>query len=499
MKFLLLLLLLSVIGGVTYFSLKQNVAPMTKTPLWILWLVLMVPPFVLSGLMLVIGEKQPLPPGGLLFIIGLFFLCFFFYQFLIQQGRTQKQNLPAETDASEGKPVTSPKTDPPKKLNPITSEEEKLLRNCFPWGTYYLQNLDYHPQAILCRGKLRSQPEVAYKTIRHNIEDKFGDRFIIIFQEGARNSPFFALVPNPWAKKRDRESNESLTRPLLALALFAITLFTTTLAGAEMAGVSPQEWQADATVLLRGVPYSLALVGILGLRELSHYFAAVRYRVRSTLPYFIPIPLWLGTLGAFIQMRSPVPHRKALFDIAIAGPLVGFLLALPTLFWGLSHSTVVPLNDESSMLNPNSLNPRFSLLMALASKLALGDRFTLETAIHLNPVAVAGYLGLAIVALNLMPVGQLEGGRIVHAMFGQRTAAVVGQIARILMLVLALIQQDFLIWAIILLFLPIADEPALNDVTELDNWRDGLGLLALALLLPILLPVPGMVAQWLNI
>jgi membrane-associated protease RseP (regulator of RpoE activity) len=102
-------------------------------------------------------------------------------------------------------------------------------------------------------------------------------------------------------------------------------------------------------------------------------------------------------------------------------------------------------------------------------------------------------------ALNLMPVGQLDGGHIVHAMFGQRTAAIIGQITRLLMLVLALIQPDFLIWAILLFLMPITDQPALNDVTELNNWRDFLGLIALVVLIMILLPLPGSLAHWLNI
>jgi membrane-associated protease RseP (regulator of RpoE activity) len=124
---------------------------------------------------------------------------------------------------------------------------------------------------------------------------------------------------------------------------------------------------------------------------------------------------------------------------------------------------------------------------------------TSETAIHLHPVAVAGYIGLVVTALNLMPVGQLDGGHIVHAMFGQRTGATIGQITRLLVLVLALQERDLLLWAIILLFMPVADEPALNDVSELDNWRDFWGLLALIILVSIVLPPPATITGLLNI
>lgn len=493
------LLLFILLGLMTYLIVKRSVANLTKTPIWLLWLVLMTPAVIWLAWSLFVGEETPIP---FILMFGPFIFCPLLYWWLIQKGRRDR---PTDAEANSVQNPSTPENSidlakkEPQKIRPITQDEEKLLRNCFPWGTYYLQNLDYHPQAILCRGKLRSNPEVAYQTIRENIEEKFGDRFIVVFQEGLPNQPFFALVPNPRAKKVDRRETEKLKRPGLAIALLLITLFTTTVAGAEISGVSTEQLQANSALLTKGLPYSLGLVAILGLHELSHYFAAVRYKIRTTLPYFIPIPFFIGTFGAFIQMRSPVPHRKALFDVAIAGPLGGFILTVPLLIWGLSLSEVVPLSDESTLLNFKSLDPRFSFLMAVLSKATLGSELTANMGIHLHPLAVAGYLGLIVTALNLIPIGQLDGGHIVHAMFGQRQAIAIGQIARLLVLLLGLRQQEFLIWALILLFMPIADEPALNDITDLDNKRDMLGLFALALLVVVLLPVPGTIAQWLNL
>jgi membrane-associated protease RseP (regulator of RpoE activity) len=122
-----------------------------------------------------------------------------------------------------------------------------------------------------------------------------------------------------------------------------------------------------------------------------------------------------------------------------------------------------------------------------------------ETAIDLHPVAVAGYLGLIVTAFNLMPVGQLDGGHIVHAMFGQRASMAIGQVARLCMLLLSFLEEGLWLWAIILLLTPLNDEPALNDVSELDNRRDFLGLLAIGLLLIILLPAPRILLEWLNV
>ncbi|MEO8891778.1 MAG: site-2 protease family protein, partial [Coleofasciculaceae cyanobacterium] len=176
----------------------------------------------------------------------------------------------------------------------------------------------------------------------------------------------------------------------------------------------------------------------------------------------------------------------------------GFIVTLPLLIWGLAHSDVVPLSDASRLFNFESINPRFSLLLTILSKLALGSEFTAQSAINLHPVAIAGYVGLIVTALNLIPVGQLDGGHIVHAMFGQRTGAAIGQITRLIVLVLALLEKDLLVWAIILLFMPVADEPALNDVSELDNWRDLWGFAALVILVCIILPAPAPIIGLLN-
>ncbi|MEC4806933.1 MAG: site-2 protease family protein [Jaaginema sp. PMC 1079.18] len=464
----------------------------------------MIPPLVLTFLVLALrSDLQDLPTAVWWGVLGLFFVCPLIYHYLIQvQRREIPKSSPETTSASRDRPAIdlqkAPKTPQPQ-VRPISEAEEKELRNCFPWGTYYLQNLDYHPQAILCRGRLRATPEVAYQTIRQNIEQKFGDRFVIVFQEGAKNRPFFALVPNRWSKSKSSEEDEELQRPGLALALLAITLFTTTIAGAMMAGVSTEEIQSNSQLLRQGLPYSLSLMAILGVHELFHYLTTLRYRIKATLPYFVPIPFFIGTFGAITQMRSPVPNRRALFDTAIAGPLGGFIVSLPILIWGLSLSEVAKVTETTSLFNFDSLDPRFSLFMATLSKIALGAELSPGTAIDLHPIAIAGYLGIVVTALNLMPVGQLDGGHIVHAMFGQRTAAGIGQVARLLLLGLSLIHQEFLIWAIILLFMPILDEPALNDVTELDSKRDILGLISLAILIAILLPIPDTVTQWLNL
>jgi membrane-associated protease RseP (regulator of RpoE activity) len=492
----LLLSLFVSLGLITYFIIQKNVSHITKTPIWLLWLVLMTPSFVWMSWFLIYGENKPLP---ILLIFGPFLLCPWLYWWLVQKGRivtTPEENSSILGENTNGSDTSS--TDAAK-VRPINATEERSLRDCFPFGVYYLQQLDYRPQAILCRGKLQTAPETAYDRIKKNVEGVFGDRFLVLFQESLQGQPFFALIPNPNTEVAEEKPQEVLTRPWLAAFLLLVTILTTTLVGAEMSGVTPEQLQDNWMVLFQGLPYSFGVIAILGVHELSHYLTAVHYRVRTTLPYFIPIPFFLGTFGAFIQMRSPIPHRKALFDVAIAGPLGGLVIALPLLFWGLSLSEVVPLTEKSTMLQFNALDPRFSLLFALIGKLAMGATFIKGTSIDLHPLAIAGYIGLIVTALNLMPVGQLDGGHIIHAMLGQRSAIAISQIARIGMIILAFVERDYFLWAILLLLMPVSDQPALNDVTELDNRRDFLGVFSMAILVMILLPLPEVLAKWLQI
>lgn len=496
------LFLLLLLGLITYF-IVQRVSTVTRTPIWLLWLVAMMPAFIWSGWALTNNRR---PPPSYLVLVPLL-VCLVLYWLLIQWGRITPQQ-PDPTRAEEPTIAPSNTLEPQMEaaaVRPIDKVEEQHLQTCFPWTVYYLQNVEYRPQAVICKGHLRSNPEVAYRTIRENVERQFGDRFLVVLQEGPNGKPFFALVANPRSKKyAGRVEKEVLTRPVLAGGLFLITFCTTCLAWLQISGQldGGKSIQLSPDLLAQGLPYAIVLLLILGVHELAHYFTARRHRIRATLPYFIPVlPLpWFpfGTFGAFIQIRSPIPNRKALFDVGFAGPMMGFILALPLLMWGLSHSEVVSLPQQPNLFNVQAFDPRFSLLFALVAKLMLGGALTTGMAIKMHPVAVASSLGLVVTAFNLMPVGQLDGGHIVHAMLGQRTGAMIGQVARLLLLLLSFAQRYLMLWAIVLFLIPTNDEPALNDVTELDNRRDLLGILSLALLLLIILPVPAFIGNLLN-
>lgn len=493
------------LGVVTYLMIRRFTA-MTTTPVWMLWLVMMAPVLVLMMWVLVKGEEPP--PAVLTY--GLLILCPLLYAVMVLVGATTAQKDAAKAAIAarktEGNASDKPKA-PPK---PLTRDEETVLQRCFPWSVYYLQDIEYRPQAMICKGKLKAAPQDAYAAVQKNVQTSFGDRFLVLLREGLGDAPFFALVPNPQAKnaaaaeglsriqaERIRQMNAPAFRPVLALGLAIATLLTTTFVGAlSFGGVTPEALQADPSLLKAGLAYGLSLMIILGVHEGGQYWATRHHHLKSTLPYFIPVPFFLGTFGAFMQTRSPIPNRRVLFDVGVTGPLAGLLVSLPILLWGLSQSTVIPLGDQSQLFNFESVDPTRSALLLLASKLTLGDLLVSGSAIQLHPLAISGCLGLIVTALNLMPVGQLDGGHIVHAMYGQRTAAIVSQVARLMMLALSFVYRDYLLWAILLLFIPAA-EPALNDVSELNSLRDFVGLFALTLLVLIILPAPAALQGWL--
>lgn len=471
------------LGLTLYFIVQRSVVRVTHTPWWQLWLALMIPAFVIVGWAIARQSVEAMPMP---LLIGSFSVSVVLYLFLI----TKNPRLPAEQgDAAPsiaGAGANESTPDAPAVI-PLSKDEQAQLQNCFPWSVYYLKNVDLRPQAVICRGQLRGEAEVAYQTVRQNIQAAFGDRFLVLFQTNAAEQPFFALVKNPYIKLQ-----RSLQRPWLALGLLLLTFVTTTLAGLGLSNPTfdPESLSTNPRILLNGLPYAISLLGILGIRELSYYFTARSYHIQITLPYFIPIPFAFGTVGAYLYKRSPIPHRKALFDIGFAGSLVGLIIALPILIWGLMHSDLTSLPSKPTILSTNAFNPRFSIAFAVLCRIVFGQNLTSSLGVDLHPIAVAGGFGLIFTAIKLIPFGQFDGGRIIHAMYGQRMGLIVSQISRILILLLSFVQPILLYLGIFLMVVPAADEPALNDVSELDNYRDALGLLALGIMLLLILPVP---------
>jgi membrane-associated protease RseP (regulator of RpoE activity) len=278
--------------------------------------------------------------------------------------------------------------------------------------------------------------------------------------------------------------------PSVHILLFLATVVTTTLAGAGLfnAGVPTLEMIRERWT--EGLPFSLTLMAILLSHEMGHYTAAKIHRVRATLPYFIPgPPILVGTFGAFIRMRSAPRSRHALFDIGAAGPWAGMVVAIPAVIVGLSLS-------ELALIPPRFSGLYFgdSLMFKMLTRVVVGP-IPLGYDIMLHPIAMAGWFGLFVTVLNLLPVGQLDGGHVVYAMFGRAH----GLIARLFLL--AIIGVGFLgwygwfLWVALLLFMGIGHPPTVDQETTLGPFRLLLGWLTLAMFILTFIPVPILIIE----
>jgi len=277
------------------------------------------------------------------------------------------------------------------------------------------------------------------------------------------------------------------SRWIINLVLFIATLLSTLFVGASYgAETVDQVWQ-----IWRGWPFAASILLILGAHELGHYFAARHHNVPVTLPYFIPMPLSLfGTLGAFIRLQGPVSNRRALFDVGAAGPLAGLFFALPILFLGLATSDVGPVM-------PGGIYEGNSVLYALA-KLAVFGRLLPSNGldVHLNQVAWAGWVGLFVTGLNLIPVGQLDGGHVAYSLLGERAKGLFWPsiVGLALIVVYSYLQGAFtgtwLLWIFLLLSFGRVHARPLEDISELDPRRRVLAVITLALFFLTFVPFP---------
>ena len=333
----------------------------------------------------------------------------------------------------------------------------------------------------LFRGPLRDSASVSFEKLNRTLPKGF----VPLVQEDDQLGAKIVLIP----KAAEEEISRKPVRPWLHWLLFGLTLLTTTWAGASQQGVNLAEEPGRFTV---GLQYSIGLLLILGVHELGHFFMARRHAMDVTPPYFIPVPFGLGTFGAFIQMRSPPANRQALFDVAVAGPLAGFVIAVPALLLGLRFSSIIP--GSADTISHGFLHGAMvgsSILFTVLTRLSLGDAAQYGAHVQLSPLAFAGWLGLFITALNLMPVGQLDGGHITRAMFGSRVAQTISSLAMWSLFLLALfVWPGLMMWAIIVFLIAGRGAPPLNDLTPLDTGRMVVGYIAILILILILAPMP---------
>ena len=310
-------------------------------------------------------------------------------------------------------------------------------------------------------------------------------------------------------------------RPLVHLGLFALTIAATFVTFLwQFCG-----WKSgmpSAAAVANSLAFSLCTVLILGAHEMGHYVAARLHKVDSSLPYFIPLPmLGFGTLGAVIRLRNPIPHRNALVDIGAAGPLAGFLVALPVIAIGLRHSSVIPAvvhdaHDLPGALSLWSLGKAFvawaaarvghpigavpalgddyvfgdSLLMLGLQRLVLG-KIGAASDVMWHPSVIAGWFGLLVTMINLIPIGQLDGGHLAFAAFGRR-ARVVGYAMAVLLGLMTLFCSAFwVVWLVVTAkLIGFAHPDVSDDAQPLSPSRRWVCLAGLAVLVLCFMPAP---------
>jgi membrane-associated protease RseP (regulator of RpoE activity) len=336
-------------------------------------------------------------------------------------------------------------------------------------------------RAVSFTGRLLRGADEAYETLRERFRalgytahlQRHGADVVVIAQHGVA-----AAGP---------------ARTWINIALFIATLLATLFTGAvnEMAAMMDDPNQIipalaqQPVLLLSGLPFALTLMSILLCHEMGHYIVGRRYNAPVSLPYFIPMPLagLFGTMGAVIVQRAPFENRKSLFDIGVAGPLAGFVVALPLLVYGLATSHVGPITP-GGLLEGNSIL-YWSLKYLIFGRALPGNGVD----VYLNSIAWAAWGGLLVTSLNLMPVGQLDGGHILYSLLGKRAWPVaIGVVA--LLVAMGFLWNGWVIWAGLAWIFGARHPAPLNDVSPLDAKRRLLGLGVMALFILTFTPIP---------
>jgi membrane-associated protease RseP (regulator of RpoE activity) len=326
--------------------------------------------------------------------------------------------------------------------------------------------------AVRFRGELRFDSQAAYAIVG----ERFRAQGYTALLQQEQNGPALLVTPGL--------VNAKPSRLWLAILLFGLTVLSTFFVGGQE---YIEETQQVVFNIGYGASFSVALLSILLAHELGHFFVARREGVAVSYPYFIPMPIFLlGTMGAVISIKELVPNRRALLAIGIAGPLAGLIVAIPVLLIGLSISevkTVIP--TEGSFTEGNSLLYAGLKILVFGRFLPSGGED-----VYLHPVALAGWAGLLITGLNLLPAGQLDGGHVFFALFGPRLARWSSMAVAAILLLMGFFWSGWFIWAILVALLGQQRSPLLDEVTPLTgNWRwlAVLGLLVFAL---VFTPVP---------
>jgi len=284
-----------------------------------------------------------------------------------------------------------------------------------------------------------------------------------------RYVPFIKKYEEDYRITIFKKSESGKSRLHINVLLFLATILTTIYAGYSFEGS-----------IIDGIAFSIALLAIIGTHETAHFFAARKHGVKATLPYFIPAPTLIGTFGAVISVKSPIPDRNALFDLGFSGPIAGIIVTIPVLIIGIYLSHIVPMQKTAMLFIP-------SILMYFVTYFTvptIPDGFILQ----IHPIAFAGWVGTVVTMLNLMPVAFLDGGHISRSLFNEKIHIIISIIGIIVTFALGWIPMAILM--IVILFMAKRHPGALDDVSKLSYSRKILAIVILLVFIVCLSPIP---------
>lgn len=371
-----------------------------------------------------------------------------------------------------------------KQIVPLSAEELKNIQGIFGIDTFFATETMPYQEGAVFKGNLRGEPDKVYAKLSANLETKYPDRFHLFLVANQDEKPVIVVLP-----KGNDPASLTVTQKVIALILLVLTLVSCLDSAGAMRGFdifnNPLRYG-------EALPIALGIFSILIVHEIGHQVMAKRHNVKFSLPFFIPF-FQIGSLGAVNRFESILPNRKVLFDVALAGPAAGGIYSLIVLTAGflLSH-------PGSGFTIPSDYF-QGSILVGTLAKIFLGSGLTQAT-IEIHPLTIIGWLGLIITAINLMPAGQLDGGRIVQSIYGRKITGRTTIVTIAILLLGSFISPLSLYWAVVILLLQRnLERPSLNEITEPDDARAALCLLALFLMIATLLPLTPALAGRLGI
>ncbi|MEG5162150.1 site-2 protease family protein [Microcoleus sp. AT3-A2] len=380
--------------------------------------------------------------------------------------------------------VTSSPANNESEIIPVPVEDLKAIKGIFGIDTFFATETIPYQDGVILKGNLRGDPEQVHSRLTASLEERLNDRYRLFLVENQDDKPVVIILPST----NDPQST-TLSQKILAVVLLLATIATSLETGGLLLGF---DFFNSPARYLEVLPIAAGIWAVLGSGEIARRVLANRYKVGLSWPFFIPT-LQIGCFGAIDRFESLLPNRKVLFDIAFAGSAAGGIVSVLMLVTGLL------LSHPGSLFQIPAEFFKGSVLVGTLAKVVLGSALQ-QQIVDVHPLVVIGWLGLVITAINLMPAGQLDGGRIVQAIYGRKIASRATLATFVVLAIVSLVNPLALYWAIVILILQRnLERPSLNELTEPDDARAALGLLALFLMIAALLPLTPALAGRLGI